>query len=99
MEAWFGCYIPVETLPGSLEFSGDAAPLAIASLPALVSELEALGTASELPVDEKGLRQLSEQCQNDDEDDDDSMAIQTYAELLLAAHLAMCRRQVLWIVK
>jgi hypothetical protein len=59
MEAWSGCYVPAETQPGSFEIDGQETPLAVASLPALVSELEAVGKALHLPTDEKGLKQLA----------------------------------------
>ena len=98
MEAWCGCYVPTATEPGSFEFDGEPTPLAVASLPALVSELEAVGTALRLPTDEAGLRGLTERYQ-DDEAVDDDMDIQTYAQLLLAARIALLRRQVLWIIK
>ena len=94
MEAWSGCYVPAETQPGSSEFDGEKTPLAVASLPALVNELEDVGKALDLPVDDKDLKRLAEKYQ-----DDDDMDIQTYAQLLLAAHVAQRRRQVLWVVK
>jgi hypothetical protein len=98
MEAWSGCYVPAETQPGSFEFDGEKTPLAVASLPALVSELEGLGKALGLPTDDNGLRKLAVKYQDDDLIDDD-MDIQTYAQLLLASHAAQRRRQVLWVVK
>jgi hypothetical protein len=98
MEAWSGCYVPAETQPGSFEFDGQETPLDVASLPALVSELEAVGKALELPTDENGLKQLAAKYQEDDLIDAD-MDIQTYAQLLLAARVAQLRRQILWVVK
>jgi hypothetical protein len=98
MEAWSGCYVPAETQPDTLEFDGEKTPLAVASLPALVSELEDLGSALNLPTDDNGLKQFAEKYQEDDLIDDDT-DIQTYAQLLLAAHVAHRRRQVLWAVK
>jgi hypothetical protein len=98
MEAWSGCYVPAETQPGSFEFDGEKTPLAVASLPALVSELESVGRALGLPTDDNGLKQLAAKYQDDDLVDSD-MDIQTYAQLLLAAHVAQRRRQVLWVVK
>jgi hypothetical protein len=95
MEAWCGCYVPVETGPTSFTFVGERTPLAVGSLPALVLELEAVGAALGWPTDDAGLRDLA--CQSADEDDETD--IQTYAELLLAAHVAQARRQVLWVVK
>jgi hypothetical protein len=44
------------------------------------------------------LKQLAEKYQEDDLIDED-MDIQTYGQLLLAAHEAQRRRQVLWVVK
>jgi hypothetical protein len=98
MEAWSGCYVPAETQPGSFEFDCEKTPLAVASLPVLVSELEDLGKALGLPTDDNGLREFAAKYQDDDLIDDD-MDIQTYAQLLLASHTAQRRRQVLWIVK
>jgi hypothetical protein len=98
MEAWSGCYVPAKTQPGSFKFDGEETPLAVASLPALVSELELVGKALGRPTDEKGLKQLSARYRDDDLIDSE-MDIQTYAELLLAAYVARGRRQVLWVVK
>ena len=98
MEAWFGCYVPAETIPGSFEFNGEETPLAVASLPVLVSELEKLGKALGLPSGDIGLKELAAKYHDEDSIDDD-MDIQTYAQLLLAAHVAQRRRQVLWVVK
>jgi len=98
MEAWSGCYVPAETQPGSFQFDGETTPLDVASLPALVSELENVGRALGLPTDDNGLTQLAAKYQDDDLIDDDE-DIQTYAQLLLAAHVAQRRRQVLWVVK
>lgn len=98
MEAWSGCYVPAETQPGSFEFEGVKTPLAVASLPALVSELEDVGRGLGLPTNDNGLKQLAAKYQDDDLIDDD-MDIQTYAHLLLAAHVAQRRHQVLWVVK
>jgi hypothetical protein len=98
MEAWSGCYVPAETQPGSFKFDGEQTPLDVASLPALVSELELVGDALGLPTDEKGLKELAAKYEEDDLIDSD-IEVQTYAELLLAAHVAQDRRQVLWVVK
>jgi hypothetical protein len=98
MEAWSGCYVPAETQPGSFQFDGYETPLAVASLPRLVDELEAVGKALGLPTDDEGLKDLAVKYQDDDLIDSD-MEIQTYAQLLLAAHVAQHRRQVLWVVK
>jgi hypothetical protein len=98
MEAWSGCYVPAETQPGSFEFDGEKTPLAVASLSALLGELEDVGKALRLPTDDVGLQQLAEKYQDDDLVDDD-MDIQTYAQLLMAVHEAQRRRQVLWVVK
>ncbi len=51
MEAWTGCYLPVDLEPGAYEFEGESTTLAVASLDRLVGELEAVGTALGLPVD------------------------------------------------
>src|SRR5262249_20304509 len=59
MEAWFGCYVPTETQLGSFEFDGERNPLAVASLPALASELEGVGQALNLPTDDNGLKELA----------------------------------------
>ena len=98
MEAWSGCYVPADTEPGSFKFDDEETALDVASLPALVSELENVGAALGLPVDNEDLKCLAAKYQDDDLIDSD-MDIQTYAQLLLAAHEAERRRQVLWIVK
>jgi hypothetical protein len=98
MEAWSGCYVPAEIKPGSFTFRGQKTPLAVASLPALVRELEAVGNALGLPTDDAGLKAVAAKYEDDDLVDDD-MDIQTYAQLLLAAHIAQRRKQALWVVK
>ena len=98
MEALSGCYVPAETEPGSFEFDGHHTPLAVASLPALISELENIGRVRGLPTDDDGLKELAAKYRDDDLVDD-NMDIQTYAQLLLAAHVARGRRQILWVVK
>ena len=98
MEAWQGCYVPAKTEPLEVAILGEETPLAVASLPALVQELESFGRASKLPVDDSGLEELAARYDDDDLVDSD-MDIQTYAALLMAAHEAMRRRQVLWVVK
>jgi hypothetical protein len=98
MEAWNGCYVPAPTEPTAFLIPGNSAPLAVGSLPALVGELEAVGAALGLPTDDNGLRDLSA-VHADDDPDEGHVDFQTYAELLLAAHVAERRRQVLWVVK
>jgi len=98
MEAWNGCYVPVETEPAALAIPGLSAPLKVGSLPALLGELEAVGAALGLPTDDAGLRELAAE-HADDEPGEYDMDFQTYAELLRAAHVAQRRRQVLWVVK
>jgi hypothetical protein len=98
MEAWCGCYVPADTEPGAFHFDGESTPLDVASLNQLASELESVGIALGLPTTDDGLCDLYRYYEEDDRFDDD-MQIQTYAQLLLAAHTAQARRQVLWIVK
>lgn len=100
MEAWNGVYVPVETDPCRFEeVPGDATPLDIASLFALIGELESLGEALELPIDEPGLYALAQKYLDDDELCDEDMDLQTYAQLLLGARIALERNQPLWVVK
>jgi hypothetical protein len=98
MAAWFGCFVPTEVRSGALEFPGESLPMSVASLPALVRELELVGGVLGLPIDDRGLRQLARRYQDEDIEEDD-FANQTYVELLLAAHEATRRRQVLWVIK
>jgi hypothetical protein len=84
MEAWCGCYVPAETDPGAFEVGDTPTPLKYGSLPRLVGELEAVGTALGLPTDDAGLRELADGYLEDDREDED-MDIETYAHLLLAA--------------
>jgi hypothetical protein len=63
-----------------------------------VGELEAVGVALGLSTDAAALRELAAD-HADDEPEEGDMDFQAYAELLLAAHVAERRRQVLWIVK
>jgi hypothetical protein len=98
MEAWCGCFVPVQTEPTVFEFGAAADPLQVASLPRLVEELKAVGTRLGLPTDARGLRVLAGRYQ-DDEDVEADMDVQTYAQLFLAAKVARKRKQVLWVVK
>ena len=98
MEAWNGCYVPVPTEPTEFTIPGQSAPLKVGALPALVAELEVVGAALGLPTDDEGLRELAA-LHSDDDPADGEMDFQTYAELLLAAHVAQRRRQPLWVVK
>jgi hypothetical protein len=98
MEAWCGCYVPAETDPDAFEVEGTPTPLKFGSLPRLVGELEAVGTALGLPTADAGLRALADSYLEDDREDEE-MDVQTYAQLLLAARVAGRRRQVLWVVK
>lgn len=98
MEAWNGCYVPAATEPVEFVIEGNSAPLKVGSLPALVAELESVGTALGLLIDDTGLRELAAE-HADDEPDDGEMDYQTYAELLRAALIAQRRHQVLWVVK
>jgi hypothetical protein len=99
MEAWCGVYVPAQTEPFSFELEGQEAPLDVASLTHLMSELEALGKLVGLPVDDEGLRDLAAKYLDSDELLDADMEIQTYAQLLLAAHEASRRSAPLWVVK
>ena len=96
MPAWCGCYIPTDIETSEFEFEGESTRLNIASLPALVKELEAVGHTLGLPGNSEELRVLARQHQDDDDDD---VLVQTFVELELAAREAQRRRQVLWIVK
>jgi hypothetical protein len=99
MEAWSGVYVPLVTEPIAFELDGQETPLDVASLTNLTSELEALGKLLDLPVDDDGLRALAARYSDDDDLVDSDMEIQTYAQLLLAAHEASRRRAPLWVVK
>jgi hypothetical protein len=98
MEAWNGCYVPVPAEPTEFAIPGQSAPLKVGSLAALVGELEAVGAALGLPTDDDALRELADE-HAEDEPEDGDMDFQTYAELLLAARVAVRRQQVLWVVK
>jgi hypothetical protein len=99
MEAWSGVYLPLMLEPCAMDFPGQKTPLDVASLPALIAELEALGAALELPTDRQGLQSLVAKYGDDDDLVDQDMDIQTYAQLLLSALEATDRRQPLWVVK
>jgi hypothetical protein len=99
MDAWSGVYVPCATEIGAFEFDAEQTPLNVAGLHPLIEELECIGAALGLAVDDAGLRELARGYLEDDDRVDDDMDVQTYAQLLLAAHEAMRRRQPLWIVK
>ena len=99
MEAWHGVYVPVPTEIGSFSFDEQETPLDVASLPDLVRELDSLGRADGLPVDDDGLDALAMRYMEDDDLADQDMDVQTYVQLLLAAREATRRNQPLWVVK
>jgi len=100
MEAWFGAYLPTTQAlkPRAVELDGGGTPLSVASLPALVQELQRFGAAAGLPIDAPGLQALAAKYDDDDLCDED-MDVQTYAQLLQGALVASERRQPLWIIK
>jgi hypothetical protein len=97
MEAWQGVYVPVPTEIGSFSFGEQKTPLNVACLPELIAELESFAQAAGLPADDNGLRALAAEYDGDRIDQDAD--VQTYAQLLLAAHEAARRRLCLWVVK
>lgn len=76
----------------------DGGRLQVASLPALIEELEALGRKLELPIDDPDLDALLETYGEDHKVDADP-AIQAYANVLRAAHEGIRQNQPLWVVK
>jgi len=98
MEAWYGAYLPTTLEPATVEADGGDTPLSVASLPALVQELQRFGSASGLPTDPAGLQALADKYEDDDLCDDD-MDLQTYAQLLQGALIAADRKQPLWVIK
>ena len=98
MEAMHGAYLPGWPEAGAIVFDDYPMPLDVAPLEALIGELEKVGPALGLATDEAGLAAIATKYADDDLCDDD-MEIQTYAQLLLAARVAVTRRQPLWVVK
>ena len=98
MQAWMGAYLPVVLQPGTVEVEGNDTALDVASLGDLVPELETFGHALGLAVDLAGLEALADKYDDDDLCDDD-MDLQTYAQLLQGAKIALERGQPLWVVK
>lgn len=96
MEAWQGCFLPVEVEPELIEFEGEGSSLDVASLPRLIEELELVGSALGLATDDASLCEMSRPA---DHDDENSWHVLTFAELLRAARIAASRRQALWVVK
>jgi hypothetical protein len=96
MDAWMGCYVPVECTPGDFEFEDEQA-LCVGSLPALRQELKAFANAMHLPTDDTGLREVLATVEAEAEEE--QLSIETFAVLLQAVHVAERRRQVLWVVK
>jgi len=99
MEAWHGCYLPVKTDVGSFEFPDETPNLDVGALDNLIAELELIGNALGLPVDDSSLDALSEKYTDDDDLVDEDMDIQTFSQLLPLARFAREQRLPLWIVK
>jgi hypothetical protein len=98
MEAWFGAYLPTEIEPDVINAEESDTPLSVASLPCLVDELKRFASVAGLPADLLGLQTLAAKYDDDDLCDED-MDLQTYAQLLQGAMIAIERNQPLWIVK
>ena len=99
MEAWNGAFLPVEMQPAILTAKDQAEPLDLASLLGLISELHAFARIAGLPTDQSGLAKLARKYPEDEELDDEGLALQTFAQLMIAANEASRRRQGLWVVK
>ncbi|WP_166826735.1 hypothetical protein [Thalassoroseus pseudoceratinae] len=99
MEAWHGCYLPVKTDIGSLEFSDDSPNLDVGALDNLIPELESLGNALSLPTEDSALDELFQKYIEDDDLIDEDMDVQTFTQLLPLARFARAQRLPLWVVK
>lgn len=99
MEAWRGCYLPVETECGTFQFTDASLQLNVGALVNLIAELEMIGRASDLPVDDIGLKDLFEKYMEDEDLIDEDMDIQAYTQLLPLARYARKQRLPLWVVK
>ena len=99
MEAWNGVFLPTELTPAVLTAEGQSEPLDLAGLRCLISELHAFALAAGLPTDESGLAEFDRKYSEDDDLDDEGLAFQTFAQLIIAASEASRRRQGLWVVK
>lgn len=75
-----------------------ADPFHVASLPALVQNLEKFAAGASLPADDLGLMQLAAKYLEDDALVDADLDVQTYVQLMLSARQAVARKQALWIV-
>ena len=99
MEAWRGVYLPVDTEIGVFQFSDESMNLDVACLEKLIAELELIGNALGLPIDDDRLASLFNKYIEDDDLVDEDMDIQTFTQLLPCARIARSRNQPLWIVK
>jgi len=75
-----------------------ADPFHVASLAALVENLQKFAAQASLPTDEVELMQLAARYLEDDSLQEADLDIQTYVQLMLSARQAVARSQALWIV-
>ena len=97
--AWRGVFLPKDVEIGELSgVEGDEGAICIASLPALVGELDAVSRAMETPSTIDGCEKMAAKYDADDLCDDDP-EVQTLLQLVIGAHLAAQRNQPLWVIK
>jgi hypothetical protein len=97
--AWRGVFLPKDVEIGKLsEVPGDEAPICIASLPALMRELEAASTAMGVPFTIPECESMAAKY-DDDELCDDDPELQALLQLVIGAHRAVQRNQPLWVIK
>ena len=98
VDAYQAVYIPADTQPQQVPIANAADPLQVASLPALIRELNDFASRASLPTDDLELMSLAAQYLEDDESYEKELDVQTYVQLMLTAKQAMVRGQALWVV-
>ena len=98
VEAWKSAYFPNNIKPCEIHDQYDDKPLQCASLPDLIAELEQFAFARSLPIDQPGLQATYQHYMADELVDTDE-DVQTFVQVLLAAHVASRQNLPLWVVK
>jgi hypothetical protein len=97
--AWRGVFLPKDTDIGEVSgVPGDEGAICIASLPALMLELEAVSGAMAVPFTIPECESMAAKYDHDESCDDDP-EVQALLQLVIGAHLAVQRNQPLWVIK
>ncbi len=99
VDAYQTVYLPAE-VPAieHVTVANAADPLHVASLTALLADLNSFASHAQLPTDDVELMQMAAQYLEDENGVDRELDFQMYVQLMLSAKQALARKQALWVV-